>query len=309
MEIRKAALIGMGAIGTVYGHLLFRKYGKDFAVIAKGARGEKFRKNGAVLNGRAFFPSVLSSRDERFCPDLVIVSVKNYQLDETIEDLREFVGRETVILPLLNGISARGRLEEAFPLNRVLYGLAISIDALRTSEGVVNTVDGTIQFGEADNTSPSPLVRSVDGYLAGAGIHSEVCADMTRTTWRKWMLNVGCNQVSAATGSVYGKLTRIDSNLTLLREAMLEVVALAKAAQVNLTEKDESDVEKYMAAFSPESKTSMLQDVEAHRRTEVDYFAGTVEKLGREYGIATPVNHVLYCIIKSKEQLYSAPTA
>lgn len=118
------------------------------------------------------------------------------------------------------------------------------------------------------------------------------------------MLNIGCNQISAATGAAYGKLTEIETNRILLHEAMMEVVALAEASCINLSEKDALEFEDSMRTFSPLSKTSMLQDVEAKRRTEVDYFAGTVVELGKKLNVPTPVNHVLYCIIKSIEQLF-----
>lgn len=304
MQIKKAALIGMGAIGTVYGKLLHDRYGADFAVIAGGARKEKLKGNGIRLNGSVFYPRVLSPGEQNFPADLIIVSVKNDQLSKALEDMRSFVGESTVILPLLNGVTVRDRILSVFPDNRVFYGLSIYIDAVRTADGVQNTVDGVIDFGDADNTVPSPEVTAVKAFLAAAGIECEAPSDMIRTVWKKWMLNVGCNQVSAITGAPYGKMTGIETNGILFHEAMMEVVALAKAHHIDLTEQDALEYENLMSTFSPLGKTSMLQDIEAKRRTEVDYFAGTVVELGRKYQVSTPVNHVLYCIIKSMEQLY-----
>ncbi len=304
MKIKKAAHIGMGAIGTVYGKLLHDRYGADFAVIAGGERKEKLKANGIRFNGNVFYPQVLSPGEQSFPADLVIVSVKNDQLSKALEDMRSFVGEGTVILPLLNGVTVRDRILSVFPDNRVFYGLSIYIDAVRTANGVQNTVDGVIDFGDADNTVSSPEVIAVKDFLAAAGIECEAPSDMIRTVWKKWMLNVGCNQVSAITGAPYGKMTGIETNGILFHEAMMEVVALAKALRIDLTERDALEYENLMSTFSPLGKTSMLQDVEAKRRTEVDYFAGTVVELGRKYQVPTPVNHVLYCIIKSMEQLY-----
>lgn len=303
MKIENAALIGMGAIGTVYGKLLHQKYHSNFAVIANGARGEKLKTNGVTLNKESFYTRVISGQEKNFKAGLIIVCVKNYQLDQAIADIQNFVGEDTVILPLLNGITARDRILSAYPNNKVLYGLSIYIDAVRTAEGVSNTVNGVIQLGNADNTTLAPEVAAVKEYLSAAGIEAQVCPDMIQTIWRKWMLNIGCNQVSAATGAPYGKLCSIETNRILFHEAMMEVVALAKASRIDLSEKDVLQFENMMNTFSPQGKTSMLQDVEAKRRTEVDYFAGTAVELGKELGIPTPVNHVLYCIIKSREQL------
>jgi 2-dehydropantoate 2-reductase len=304
MEIENAALIGMGAIGTVYGKLLHQKYGSNFAVIADGTRGEKLKTNGVTLNKKPFYPRIISGQEEKFKAGLILACVKNYQLDRAIADIRNCVGEETVILPLLNGITARDRILSAFPNNKVLYGLSIYIDAVRTADGVSNTVNGIIQFGDADNTVLAPEVAAVKDFLSAAGIEAQVCPDMIQTIWRKWMLNIGCNQVSAATGAPYGKLCSVETNRILFHEAMMEVVALAKASRIDLSENDVLQFENMMNTFSPQGKTSMLQDVEAKRRTEVDYFAGTAVELGKKLGIPTPVNHVLYCIIKSREQLY-----
>lgn len=302
MEIQKTALIGMGAIGAVYGKLLYEAYGPEFTAIAGGARAERLKKNGVTVNGFSFFPQV-TAPESGVPADLILFCVKNYQLDQAVQDARGFVGPGTVLLPLLNGITARERLKDAFPGNKVFYGLSISIDAVRTESGVTHSTDGIIQFGEAENAVLSPEVTAVRDYLNGAGIKTEVCPDMIRAVWKKWMMNVGVNQVSAVTRSPYGKITAIPSTRTLFREAMSEVVALANASGIDLSENDAAEFEEMLGNLSPEGKTSMLQDVEAERQTEVDSFAGTVVKLGRERNVPTPVNHVLLLILHSMEAM------
>jgi 2-dehydropantoate 2-reductase len=302
MSMKTSALIGLGAVGMVYGHRLYERYGSDFAVIAGGARGKALRERGAVLNGKAFFPRVVAPEETGFQPDLLIVAVKNYQLDAAMDDIARAVGTGTVILPLLNGVTARDILKERFPQNIVLYGLSIYIDAIRTAEGVCNTVDGVIRFGDAKNEPPAPEVLAVQEYLNDAGVETEVCPDMILTIWKKWMLNVGCNQVSAVTGARYGDLMHIESNRILFHEAMMEAVALAQALNIGLTEEDVAAFEEVMLTFSPDSKTSMLQDVEANRKTEVDSFGGTAVALGQRLNVPTPVNHVLYHTIRGLEQ-------
>jgi ketopantoate reductase len=202
MKIRSSALIGLGAVGMVYGRRLFDAYGSGLSVIAGGERGRVLRERGAVLNGEAFFPRVVAPEETEFHPDLLLVAVKNYQLDEAMEDIKNAVGENTLILPLLNGITAKDALQTRFPDNRVFYGLSIYIDAIRTEEGVVNSADGIVRFGDEKNTPPAPEVLAVREYLEAAGIKTEVCPDMVLTVWKKWMLNVGCNQVSAVTGAL-----------------------------------------------------------------------------------------------------------
>lgn len=303
MEIGHAALIGMGAIGTVYGRMLFQKYGEDFAVIADGLRAQRLRGEGAELNGEVFFPRVITPEDG-WKADLIIFTVKNNQLEQALEDVRPFLREDTILLTLLNGITAKERIQWKYPNNRVLYGLAIHIDAMRIGRVVVNTENGMIQFGEADNREPSPQVLAVERYLTGAGIEAQVSPDMVRAVWRKWMLNVGCNQVSAVLGTTYGMLMKNRYARELFHETMMEVVALAKAQKIDLSEKEVREVEDILRTLSPNGKTSMLQDVEAKRKTEVEHFAGTVLLLGKKLKVPTPVNRVLYQMIRAKEGMY-----
>jgi len=297
-------LIGMGAVGTVYGNLLFNKYGSDFAVITGESRNKKLKTNGFTLNSHTFYPQIFSSEDKEIIFDLIIFCVKNYQLEEAIEDVKNFVGKDTIMVTFLNGVTARDRIFSIYPNNKVLYGLSMGIDAVRTENGVVNTVNGEIQFGNADNKTISPEVQAVKECFDNSKIINKVYDDMIRTIWRKFMLNVGVNQITAVTGAPYGKSTNIETNRIIFKESMEEVLLIAKPQNIDLRQEDVEDHLKLMNTFSPDGKTSMLQDIEAKRKTEVDYFAGTVIEMGIKLNIKTPVNHVLYCIIKSLEELY-----
>lgn len=303
MKIKTVALIGMGAVGTVYGNLLYNNYGSSFAVIADESRKDRLKKNGFTLNGNTFYPNIASNNDN-YKYDLIIFAVKNYQLEGAIEDIRNFVGENTILITFLNGVTAKEKIQEAYPNNKVLYGLSMKIDAIRTDDGVVNTVNGEIHFGEADNTVISEEVQAVIECFNESGIQNKVFSDMIRMVWKKFMLNVGVNQVTAVTRAPYGKVTSIETNLKLFREAMKEVLDIAKASNIDLRDEDVEEFVVLMSNFSPNGKTSMLQDIEAKRKTEVDYFAGTVIETGKKLNIPTPVNNVLYCIIKSMEELY-----
>lgn len=304
MEIKNVALIGMGAIGTVYGRLLYNYFGDNFKVLADHTRREKLEKSGFTLNNETFYPKVISEGDSKETFDLIIFCVKNYQLNNAIKDVSGFVGKNTILITFLNGITARDRIHKIFPDNETLYGLAIKIDAERTNNGFINTENGEIHFGKADNKIISSEVKAVQDCFNKAGIKNAVFPDMIRTIWKKFMLNVGINQVSAVTRSPYGKVTHLESNLVLFKGAMHEVLEIAKASKIDLREEDIDDFVTLMSSFSPMGKTSMLQDVEAKRKTEVDYFSGTVIKMGKDLNISTPINYVLYNIIKSIEQLY-----
>ncbi|MGD9330984.1 MAG: ketopantoate reductase C-terminal domain-containing protein [Desulfobacterales bacterium] len=139
-----------------------------------------------------------------------------------------------------------------------------------------------------------------------AGIPHDTPEDMVRTPWWKYMINVGMNQASAVTGAPQHDVNRCIFQTSadaraLMRALMNEVIALGKALEANLTASDIDDGIDILQTLSPEGKTSMLQDVEAGRQTEVAMFAGQVVALGRQHGIATPVNEALLHMIRVLE--------
>ena len=302
MEIKKAAIVGFGAIGATYGRRLYNLMGDNFAVIAGGSRAKRLRENGETINGEKIMPLVVEPDDKIWKADLVIFSVKNYQLESAINDVKNIITPDTVILTILNGVSARDKIKEVYPENKVLYGLSKS-DAERTPEGIKCSWEGTIQFGEADNTVISPQVKAVKELFDKAKIPNEICQDMIRAVWMKFMRNVGMNQLSSATGSPYWGFGGIPELNKALREVMREVMLIAQSKGINIDENDLEECVRIAVNSEPNSKTSMLQDMEAGRKTEVDSFSGVVIEEGLKNGVPTPWNNCLYLILKTKEKL------
>lgn len=303
MQIKNVAMIGAGAIGGVYAYSLHKLLGDNFAFIANGKRKERLEQEGLYLNGEHFNPKVVSS-DEGTTFDLIIVSVKNYQLQSAIEDMRNLVGENTIILTLLNGISARDVLQEKFKDNHVLYGLAIKIDAVKVGNKITRNSKAIIQFGDKYNKTMSEEVLAVKNLLNDAKINNQVFEDMIKTVWTKWMLNIGLNQVSAISGATYGVIKNTPELLTLVNKAMTEVMEVSKAYNINLGDENWASVQDVIDSLDGDGKTSLLQDVENKRKTEVEYFSGTLIKIAKEHNVEVPVNEVLYNFIKAKERNY-----
>jgi 2-dehydropantoate 2-reductase len=120
--------------------------------------------------------------------------------------------------------------------------------------------------------------------------------------WWKFMVNVGTNQASAVMRAPYGVFQSSPQARALMEALMHEAILLAQAAGVNLVEQDIEDWYAVLDTLSPEGKTSMLQDIEAGRQTEVEVFGGKAVELGRVHGIPTPVNETVWRIIKVLEQ-------
>jgi 2-dehydropantoate 2-reductase len=298
--MRNIYLCGLGALGTIYAKSL-APFG--LRVVADAARAARYRAQGVRVNGEEVTLSYLTPEEDAPPADLVIVAVKWQNLPEAIESLRPFVGPQTVILSLMNGIDSEIVLGQAFGMEKLLYAFVVEVDAVRQGQEVRYSKAGTTVFGEARNETISPRVAAVQALFAKGGINCRVPQDMLRELWWKFMLNVGVNQLSAVLRMSYGGFAG-ETLRGLVREACGEVVSIAQAKGIGLTGEDVEAIFPILARLAPEQKTSMLQDVEAGRPTENGMLGESVVAMGRELGIATPVNEMLVRLIKALDEKF-----
>jgi len=293
-EIKKISIVGAGAMGAVYAGLLYDMDSRCISFLARRERMERLCRNGLIVNGKLYNIPVLGPEDHTAPADLIIVAVKNQHLDEAIRDMLNRVGPETIIISVMNGIDSEERIGAVYGMDKVLYCVNLGIDALREDNRVIYTIQGTLFFGEAANPFLTERVKRVQKLFSKAGIVYETPADMKRVLWRKFMINVGINQASAVLHAPYSIFQTSQKARNLMESAMREVIGLAQKAGVNLSEEDIRGFEPILARLNPQGKTSMLQDVDAGRKTEVEMFAGKVIELGRQYNVPVPVNQMLF---------------
>jgi 2-dehydropantoate 2-reductase len=299
--VQDVAVVGAGAMGAFYASRFFDADGVSVSLVAGGERFDRLRSNGIVVNGLPYAVPVIHPEEEAPPSDLVIVAVKNHHLDQAVRDMGKRVGPDTLLLSVMNGIDSEEQLGAAFGAEKVLYAVALGIDSVRDGHSVSYTNPGVIQFGEADNTGITDRVRRLQSLFDRADIPWETPPDMIRTLWWKFMINVGVNQVSAVLRAPYGVFQHSSEAVELMSWAMEEVIAVAERNGVALSVDDIERWQSVLATLGPEGKTSMLQDVEAGRKTEVEIFAGRVLELGEAHGISVPVNRVLYQMIRVAE--------
>jgi 2-dehydropantoate 2-reductase len=301
-SINKVALIGAGAVGGMLSSYFWKAYSSNFFLIATGSRADRLRANGLTVNRTNFKPPVADAAAK---PDLLLVCVKNYDLPGAINDMRQVVTPETIILPILSGITATERLKEAFPRNEVLYGIMMRTDAERSGGETRFTVSGELQFGEARNEVVEEPVTEVKDCLDKAGIANKIYPDMVHMLWRNWMIDIGANQISMLAEAEFKYFGLIPEISDAVRVAISEIAQISESSGIGgLHMSDVNDVIMTLINYPPEEKSSMLQDFEARRQTEIDAFAGYVIELGARYGVPTPTNYILYKLIKARERKY-----
>lgn len=300
-EIQRVAVLGAGAMGAYFATQFLEVDEIDTVVVARGERAARLVEHGLVVNGKAYSIPVQSPDALNEPADLIVVAVKNYHLPAAAPDLHNLVGEHTVILSVMNGLDSEEYLGSIYGMDRLLYAVSVAIDAVREGNQVRYSKPGKHYFGEAENTQISPRVQRVQVAFDRAGIAYETPVDMIRMLWWKFMVNVGMNQASAVMRIPYGVFQTAPDARALMEALMLEVVRVAEPAGVDLREGDIQDWYTALKTLAPEGKTSMLQDIEAGRKTEVETFAGKVVTLGEKYGIPTPANEVVLWIIRMLE--------
>ena len=306
-DIRSALVVGAGAVGASVASIIHANAPGSVAVLADPPRLERFEADGFIINGRRVDLPLLSAARPPSTgsePDLVILAVKNHHLPRAISDMAGFVGGNTLVISLLNGISSEDDLAAAFGREKVPWAMILGIDAIREGNSTTFSGAGKIHFGDERNEAGawSGRVSRIAAFFDRTGIAYVVPENMIRSLWYKFMINVGINQASAVLGASYGTFQRIPSARAAMEAAMRELIAISRAKGTGLAEADLGSWYTTLQGFSPDSKTSMLQDIEAGRKTEVEAFAGTVMTLGEETGVATPVNRLLFDLIRTMEQ-------
>lgn len=295
-NIKTVMLCGLGAIGTIYAQKL--NVICDFKLIADKERRIKYEKNPRIFNG---VPCKFNYAEQGDKADLIIIATKNYGFLEAVDSIKPFVKDSTLILSLLNGIESEEILKKVFGAKKVLDSYFVGHTSTRHDRNITFDGIGKIVFGEKENTTLSERVMRIKELFDKADINYEIPQDMDYSRWYKFMINVGTNQASAVLLAPYKVFQHSKQAMDFAKNLMKEAEILAKLEGVKNTEKMLPEAVSTIMSMLPETKTSMLQDIEAGRKTEVDIFAGTILKLAKKHSVDTPYNKVVYDIIKAKE--------
>jgi len=301
--IKTVGILGAGSVGSALMYEMYKRDPENVYLLAKGSRAERLTTKGISVNNDVIHPKVYSDPAQGIHIDLLILAAKTYSMDSVIEDVRSLIDKDTILLPIENGITTSTRLSREFPENRVFLGVVLRTDAHRQSHRVYYTTLGEMQIGYADNRDPKPEVTEAYERLKALGVNVKVYEDMRKAKWRKWMLNTGASQTAVEVQAECGFFGQVEEVRVLMRMLMDEILEVARAENVDLTEKDRDEIIEILINFPPDKKMSMLQDYEAGRPIEIDEYAGEVVKLGKKHGIPTPANEILYLAIIARQKI------
>lgn len=291
-DIKNVLICGVGAVGSIYADKIQNFDSESLRVLVDEQRLKRYLDNPIVFNGKELNFNYVLPDENNYKADLIIIATKFYGLEDAINNIKNFITDDTVILSLLNGVTSEEIIAKAYGRDKLLYSYFIGHSAIRTGNSVVHDDVNTIVYG-SENEADNENVLRVKKYFDKAGINYKIPEDIKHSLWLKFMLNVCENQPTAILRMTFGEMLENSCFMDFAIEVMKEVQAIAKAEGVKNSEAMIDETVAHLHTMIPEGKTSMLQDVEAGRKTEVDMFAGTVMQLGIKHNIPTPYNKVL----------------
>lgn len=290
------AIVGFGALGALFASLLAPHLPfENLHIVADEKRVERYQKEGLLVNGEPLTLNYATPNDTVRPVDLVIVCTKFYQLSVVLPLIKSQMGDNTLIVSALNGIASEQVLIEQFGKNRVVYCVAQQMDALKNGNELIYRDHGQLVIGAmTDDKDELERVQQVDALFNQVNFPHSVSPDMPRQLWGKLMLNTGVNQTVALYQGTFATVQQDGEAREMFKSAMREVMAVANAEGVPLTDSDFDTWVTIMDNLDPSGMPSMRQDLKAGRPCELDLFAGTIRQLGDKHGIDTPVNDKLY---------------
>lgn len=308
----RIAIYGVGGVGGYYGGRL-AEAGHDVVFIARGEHLAAMQRDGL----RVFSPAgdfvikpagATSNPGDAGIVDFVIVAVKAWHLAAAAEAIRPMMGKDTLVLPLQNGVNATTVLASVLGDDHVLGG-ACGISAYIEGPGCIRhvAVAPYIQFGPVGRTSPSQVRSRIenlrDAFAQCKGVTAEIPADMLAALWQKFLGVAPTGALGAITRAPMG-VTRADANTRhLVESAKREIWRVGRALGVKWAPDAISRVTAVHDAVPFGTTASMQRDIMEGRPSELDAQIGVIVRLGESLGVPTPVNKfILDCLMPQERR-------
>ena len=307
----KVAIVGCGAMGSVYAALMADAGHEVHAVTLWPDHAEAMRTHGLRVEGASGDRTVrlasAGTDTNGIGPcDLVVIATKAFDVAAAARSSVKLLGPDTVVQTIQNGLGSPEVVAPILGKDRLAVGVVGGFGASMRAPGHAhhNGME-MIRFG-AFAGLPTLSLRASARIWESAGFTVSLFDDVTRMVWEKLIMNVAFSGTSCATGLTIGEVMADPNAWSVAQGCAREAIAVAGAANVRLDVGDPIEHIRKLGGKIPNARPSMLLDYNAGRRGEVDAINGSIPRLGKRYGIPTPVNETVVAIIKARESGFTA---
>lgn len=306
----KIAIAGAGGVGGAVAALLARS-GAHVSLLARGAHGQALRTRGLRLRGVPPSPfgdfttqlAAVSDRGAELPPaDFLLVATKTFHLPAVVPELRAMLGPRTVVVPLLNGVTAPDLLAAALGPERVAAGI-IYINSWIAEPGVIAQLGTTARLvaGEREGGDPARLAPLCQA-LTAAGLAAEAVDDLPLRSWEKFLGFEPMAVVGALSRSPIGTFRAEPSTRQLLIGLMEEVAALARRRGVALAADAVPRRLAIIDGLAPDATISLQRDLMAGRRSELEEQSCALLAMADQLAVAAPLHRTLVPLLQLQER-------
>ena len=301
----RVAVVGAGAVGGYVAARLARA-GEDVAVVARGAHLAAIRRDGLRIQSPAlgdFSARVTASDDPARLghADLVVYAVKTYDNDTAAPLIRPLLGPDTAVLTVQNGVDSTDQLAAVVGQARVLGGVTYVATSVVAPGVIAQTgVHRSIVFGEAfgPRKAVSDRVRRIEAVLAAADIQATAVADARVPIWDKFVYLVPFSGLTGIARQPIGPVWQRPEARDVFYAAAREVAAVAAAEGETISPDRFETLRAYMDGIPATTRSSLLTDLDAGRRIEVDALQGALVRRAASRGVPVPIVLTLYAALR-----------
>ena len=298
--MKQIMVVGAGSVGGFFGaHLA--KNNSNVSFLLRPRTLEAVKRNGLTIKSAkgnfTVHPPAASDPRELATPDLIILAVKAYDLDEVMTQLEPVLPERTVILTLQNGIDTEDRIIARLHRDCVVGGVAFIYSKIVEPGVIEHYKRGGVAIGELMGHTSERLSQIAEIFKQ-AGISCQLSEDIRKSKWEKMCWNCVFNPLTVVIDDKVAKALDHPEMAGVIRQIVGEVAAVSAAVKVPLAPDMAEKVVKWTQELR-DIHTSMYDDWKAKRPTEIDYLNGYIVRVGRELGIPTPVNEALTAMVKT----------
>lgn len=301
----RIAVVGAGGVGGYFGGKLAHA-GVDTTFIVRGATLDALRERGLrvdSIHGDFVVNPVQATDQPQGVFDAILLAVKAWQIPEATRQVLPLLGKDTMIVPLENGIDAADVIAGIAGREHTAGGLCAIVSFIVEPGHIKHAAsDPFVMFGELDNSRSERIERLLEAFQR-AGINAQIPPDIHHSLWSKFLFIAPLSAVGALTRVPAG-VWRADAEVReLVTSALNEIVALAKARGIDL---GEDAVEKTWQRYdnlAPDATASLQRDVMDRKPSELDAQLGAIVRLARESNVPVPVSETLYRLLLPQERL------
>lgn len=304
----KVAILGVGAMGSVYAGLLAAAGLDVWAVDLWADHVEAIRRDGLKVSGASGertvrLPATMDAREVGRA-DLVVIATKASGVERAAEAARDILAEDGVVLAIQNGLGSAERVADIVGAGRVLIGVVGGFGASMVAPGHAHHNGWEfVRLGEYEG-GVTPRLERIGAVWEQGGFRVLLFPDIHKMVWEKFVCNVAFSGTCTLTGMTIGEVLADPGAWSVSSACASEAVQVARAKRIAVEIEDPA---AYVRAFGekiPHARPSMLLDHMARRRSEIDVINGAVSREAARFGIPTPVNSTVSAVVRARESTF-----